>query len=161
LQFGTFSPVLVYFAENNLATLDNPILGKMPRSKKQPFRLDSLQFYRIGPRTALLAWMEDIANIGIPADPWNLTEQLGPDWACKMQAQAFAGQAWPGGWTRSLDCGLSPKTRPAWARAFGLCSKSPSPSPLVGLGPGPDPEKQPIYINYDTFITNKNLNSVP
>jgi hypothetical protein len=29
--------------------------------------------------------------------------------------------------TRGLDCELSPKTRPAWAQAFGLCSKSLSP----------------------------------
>jgi hypothetical protein len=55
-----------------------------------------------------------------------------------LRARAFAGQAWPGlAWGRAwgLACGLSSKTRPAQARAFGLCSKSPSPH--CRLGPGP------------------------
>jgi hypothetical protein len=35
-------------------------------------------------------------------------------------------RAWPGGRAQGLACGLSPKTRPAWA--FGLCSKSRAPT---------------------------------
>jgi hypothetical protein len=46
---------------------------------------------------------------------------LGPDRACKVPARALhCGhrflRAWPGGRARGLDCRLSPKTRPAWAR---------------------------------------------
>jgi hypothetical protein len=47
------------------------------------------------------------------------------------------GLPWPGGQAWGLACGLSPKTRPTWAWAFGLCSKSLSPH--CGLGPGPAP----------------------
>jgi hypothetical protein len=54
-----------------------------------------------------------------------------------MRAWAFAGLAWPSGRAWGLDCGLSPKTRPAQAQAFGLFSKNPSPN--VRLGPGPNP----------------------
>jgi hypothetical protein len=56
--------------------------------------------------------------------------------ACKMQALAFAGLAWPGLRARGLECRLSPKSRPMRARSLGLCSGGPSPQ--VGLGPGPD-----------------------
>jgi hypothetical protein len=55
-----------------------------------------------------------------------------------LWTQAFAGLAayvvklalaW------GLASGLNPKSRPAWAWAFGSCSKSPIPQ----VGPGPDP----------------------
>jgi hypothetical protein len=70
-----------------------------------------------------------------------ITQRLGPDRACNVQAcWAWAlhtaglgfcrpGLAWPGGQARGLECRLSPKTRLAHARDFGLCSKS------SGLGP--------------------------
>jgi hypothetical protein len=43
-----------------------------------------------------------------------------------LWARAFVGLAWLGLQAWGLDCGLSPKTRPAWTRAVGLCSKSPN-----------------------------------
>jgi hypothetical protein len=66
---------------------------------------------------------------------------IGPERAWKVRARVGLGllRAWPGGQAWGLACGLSPKTRPVQAQAFGLCSKSPSPSPQCGLGPGPAP----------------------
>jgi hypothetical protein len=63
-----------------------------------------------------------------------------------LRAWAFAGLAWPGGRAWDLACGLSPKTRPARAWAFGLCSKSPSPSPQSGLGTGPAPAARNVKL---------------
>jgi hypothetical protein len=66
---------------------------------------------------------------------------LGPEWACKVRAWVGLGllRAWPGGQAQGLACRLSPKTRPAQARAFGSCSKSPSPILHCRLGPRPAP----------------------
>jgi hypothetical protein len=73
---------------------------------------------------------------------------IGPDRAYKVQARVglglytagsgFRGHGLQKGRDRGQDCMLGPKSRPAHARAFGLCSKSLNPSPHVGLGPGPD-----------------------
>jgi hypothetical protein len=49
-----------------------------------------------------------------------------------LWAQAFAGLAW--GRARGLACGLSPKTRPARAWAFWLCSKARARTVGSGLG---------------------------
>jgi hypothetical protein len=62
---------------------------------------------------------------------------LGPDRACKVRAQVGIRllRALPGGQAQGLDRGLSPKTRPVRAWAFGLCSRSPSPHDVLRPGP--------------------------
>jgi hypothetical protein len=51
-----------------------------------------------------------------------------------LRARAFAGLTWPGLRAWGMDCRLSPKSRSAWTRALGLCSKSQSLGPTR---PGP------------------------
>jgi hypothetical protein len=69
-------------------------------------------------------------NLRNPRGSWQIMSD-----AWTLIVLSTAGLAWPGGQAWGLDFGLSPKTRPVKARAFGLCSKSPSPH----VGPGPNP----------------------
>jgi hypothetical protein len=58
--------------------------------------------------------------------PGHTVLYLGPGRACRMWARVFEGLTSPCLRAWGLDCRLSPKSRPVWARALGISSKSPS-----------------------------------